>query len=396
MTPSSLARHLFSTYERYRLDDLTPQNCKHERVFAELFDLVVKSDKLMAMEELGSTIEDRSIQLIRIGRGHKRVLLWSQMHGDESTATLALMDIFNFFVHSGHDKKWVREMLDELTLCFIPMLNPDGAERIERRTAVGIDMNRDALDLATPEAHILRNAQRRLKPTFGFNLHDQELSSVGNSKNVTALALLAPALDEKKTRPPGRVRAIRVAALIARTLDQFVHGHLATYDDAFEPRAFGDNMQRWGTSTVLIESGHWPDDGRKIFIRKLNYVGILSALHGISNGSYQDVDMDYYTHLVPNGKRVYDLIIRGVKLRHQTGWSHAVDIGLSIDPQLNKEPDKAIVTIKDLGDLKAYGALRTVDGASRVVSTNQIVVNQSISAVKLFGILQLPNIDANR
>lgn len=396
MTSSALAKHLFSTYERYRLDYLTPWNCKHERVLSELIDLVVKSDKLMAMEELGTSIEDRSVNLIKIGRGSKRVLLWSQMHGDESTATLAVMDIFSFFLRSARDERWVGEMLDELTLCFIPMLNPDGAERRERRTTVGIDMNRDALDLATPEAQILRDAQRRLRPTFGFNLHDQELSSVGNTKNVTAIALLGPALDEKKTRPPGRVRAMRVAALIARTLDQFAHGHLASYDDAFEPRAFGDNMQRWGTSTVLIESGHWPDDGEKKFIRKLNYVGILAALHGISNGSYQDVDLDYYTHLAPSAKGMYDIIVQGVKLRHSTGWSHAVDIGVSFDPQLNKNPDAVIATIKDLGDLSTLGALKTIDGATRVVSADQIVVNQSMPLARLFSILQLPNFQPSR
>ena len=27
--------------------------------------------------------------MITIGTGHKRILLWSQMHGDESTATLS-------------------------------------------------------------------------------------------------------------------------------------------------------------------------------------------------------------------------------------------------------------------------------------------------------------------
>jgi hypothetical protein len=391
MTSSALAKHLFSTYERYRVDHLHPGNCKHEQVFSELFDLVVRSNKLMSMEELGSSIEGRGINMITVGRGPKRILLWSQMHGDESTATLALMDMFNFFVRADGKEKWVSNTFDAVSLYCIPMLNPDGAERIDRRTAVGIDMNRDALDLATPEARILRDVQRRLKPTFGFNLHDQELSSAGNTKNVTAIALLAPAADEKKTKPPVRVRAMRVAAVLARSLGQFAPGHLASYDDAFEPRAFGDNMQRWGTSTVLIESGQWPGDREKKFIRKLNYVGILTALHAIADGSYQDVDIDYYTHLPPNMKRIYDVIIHDVTFRHSTGWAHSVDIGLTFDPLLNKDSNHSVATIKDIGDLSTYGALQSLNGKARILGSNRLSVNQSMPLKDVLDLLQLPH-----
>jgi hypothetical protein len=390
MTSNALAKHLFLTYEQNQFGTLTPRNCKHDRIFAELFELTVKSKKQMAMEELGSSIEGRSINMMTIGTGHKKILLWSQMHGDESTATLALMDIFNHFVHKGSDEKWITEMLNEVTIHSIPMLNPDGAERVDRRTGVGIDMNRDALDLATPEARILRDTQARLKPAFGFNLHDQELSAVGNSRNVTTIALLAPAVDERMTKPPVRVRAMRVAAVLARTLGQFAHGHLARYDETFEPRAFGENMQRWGTSTILIESGQWPNDPEKKFIRKLNYVGILTALHTISNGSYQDIDLDYYTQLPPNTKRMYDVIIRDVKLIHFSGWVHPVDVGLTFDPLLNKDPEQPVATIKDIGDLSTYGALRSFDGAARSVRADQFTVNQSLPLNNMLDILQLP------
>ncbi len=391
MTSNALARHLFSTHERYRLNHLTPRNCKHDQIFEELITMSVKSNKLIAVEEIGSSIEERSIHMVTVGRGQKKVLLWSQMHGDESTATLALMDILNFFLQRSPEEKWLNEVFDTLTLCFIPMLNPDGAERVDRRTAVGLDMNRDALEMATPEARVLRDTQRRLKPVFGFNLHDQELSSVGTSTNVTAVALLAPALDWKKTQPPVRVRAMRVAALISRALGQFADGHLATYDDTFEPRAFGDNMQRWGTSTVLIESGQWPDDGEKNFIRRLNYVGILTALQSISTGSFQDVDLDYYRHLPQNAKRMYDIIIKGVKLHHISGWSHTVDVGVLIDPVLNRRGDGIVVTIKDLGDLSTFGALKTIDGSARVISTETFSLNQSMQLSQLLDILQLPH-----
>lgn len=390
MTPSALAKQLFMTYERYRVEHLNPRNCKHAVLFEALFETVLHSGKLLSMEEVGSSLEGRTINMIKCGRGYRRVLLWSQMHGDETTATLALIDMFNMLSATGGSEPWMERMLEETTLFFVPMLNPDGAERVDRRTAAGIDMNRDALVLATPEAKILRDLQHRLKPAFGFNLHDQELSSAGNSRQSTAIALLAPAADEKKTKPTVRVRAMRVAAFIARILDPFAHGHLAGYDDTFEPRAFGDNMQRWGTSTVLIESGHWPNDPEKKIIRKLNYVGVLTALHGIATGAYQDVDLDYYLQLPANAKRVYDIIIRGVHLKHSSGWSHPVDIGISIDPLLNKSAGTVIATIKDLGDLSTYGALHTVDGSSRSIKTGRLEINQSLPLATVFDTLQLP------
>ena len=49
------------------------------------------------------------------------------------------------------------------TLYFLPMLNPDGAERFQRRTATDIDMNRDALRLQTPEGTLLKHMQQTLQ-----------------------------------------------------------------------------------------------------------------------------------------------------------------------------------------------------------------------------------------
>jgi len=390
MTPSALAKRLFATHGEFACDRLSPANCKHAEVIPELLKLVASSNGLLTMTEIGRSMEGRSINMITAGKGREKVLLWSQMHGDETTATLALLDIFNFLVRKEVQNAWVDALFQQTSIHVIPMLNPDGAEKVDRRTAAGIDMNRDALDLATPEAGVLRDAQRRLKPAFGFNLHDQELSSVGDSTKVTAVALLAPALDHRKSNPPVRVRAMRVAATLARTLGQFAEGHLAKYDDAFEPRAFGDNMQRWGTSTVLIESGHWPDDPRKNFVRRLNYVGILTALHTIANGSYQDVDLDYYEHLPPNTKRIYDVIIRDVKFLHSSGWTHPVDIGLLYEPANNKSAAARVATIKDIGDLSTYGSLRWYDGGARTVKSDMLPMNASLPLQDILDLLQLP------
>jgi hypothetical protein len=68
-----------------------------------------------------------------------------------------------------------------------------------------------------------------------------------------------------------------------------------------------------------------------------------------------------------------------------------VDIGLTLDPLLNKDPATVVVTIKDLGDLSTFGALKTVDGSSRAINADQLVLNRSLPIRDMFNILQLPH-----
>jgi Zinc carboxypeptidase len=376
---TGLSRQLFNSYENYRRDDLSPGNCKHETVGRVLSTLVADSRGSLRLETIGHSLEGRSINLIQCGTGKQNVLLWTQMHGDESTATLALMDVFAFLI-AGKGEEWVRSTVKEITISAIPMLNPDGAERVQRRTASNIDMNRDARALMTPEARLLKETRDRLQPEFGFNLHDQDLSSVGQSTDVAAIALLAPAADQERSIPAVRLKAIRLAAMIARELKLFADGHLATYDDTHEPRAFGDNMQGWGTSTVLIESGHWPGDPGKGFIRRLNFVALLRSFASIALGEYAGVDLSHYTSLEPNGKKIYELIIRDVLIEHTNGWTARVDVAVSRNPLSG---DNTLVTVRDVGDLSTFGALETASAMGKRISHQLLAPEVSIPLAHL-------------
>src|SRR5690606_16271997 len=135
----------------------------------------------------------RPLYLVRTGSGPTRVLFWSQMHGDETTASRSLVDLFKYIASSPSDPR-VQRWLSQLTILAVPMLNPDGADAHRRRSAFGIDVNRDARMLATPEGRALKQVQEQYQPQFGFNLHDQNpRSRVGQSSRMAAIALLAPA-----------------------------------------------------------------------------------------------------------------------------------------------------------------------------------------------------------
>jgi hypothetical protein len=387
-TNSSLARELFDKYENFKMSVITSRRFAQKDMLKWL-DLF-RGQKLFTMTPVGRSAEGRTISMLKLGTGKITVLLWSQMHGDESTATMAIMDMLKFFSQEP-DHIVTRSILDKLNLLIIPMLNPDGAERFQRRTAQSIDMNRDALALSTPEARILKETRDTYQPQFGFNLHDQDPRySVGETKNVSVIALLAPAFDDSRSDNSVRLPAKKVAATLASVLHEFIPGNVSKYDDAFEPRAFGDNIQKWGTSTVLIESGGWPGDREKMFIRKLNCVALLITLHGIAVDQCEHADVKEYEQLPFNTKYLYDIIIRNAQLKgNDVVGSVTVDIGINIEEEFNPKTRQAelIATVVDIGDLRTYGAFRDVDVHGVVVYGAEVKIDQRIAMEKVDSIL---------
>src|SRR5690606_33974317 len=153
---------------------------------------LLAGDAGFRVEEIGRSAEGRPLRHVQWGEGETRVLMWSQMHGDESTATMALPDLFHF-LGSHPEHPIVARLRENTTLHFFPLVNPDGAARFQRRNAQGIDINRDARALATPERRALKSLRDRIKPDLGFNLHDQRPGyRAGDSDRGVAIALLAP------------------------------------------------------------------------------------------------------------------------------------------------------------------------------------------------------------
>ena len=240
--------------------------------------------------------EDRRVgrgpvdQLRAVGNGPTGVLLWSQMHGDEPTATAALFDIFEYLRRHREDPA-VARMLSQLTIHVVPMLNPDGAERFQRRNAQGIDINRDALRLQTPEGRVLKALRDRLNPRVGFNLHNQSWrTSVGNRRSRPRSRCCRWPSTRRAPRTPGRMLTKQLCAVIRDALEPLASGQIGRYDDEFEVRAFGDNITKWGTPVVLIETGPWPSAEPDPALVRLNFVAIVTALDALATGRVDKAD----------------------------------------------------------------------------------------------------------
>ena len=253
----------------------------------------------VSSREVGRSGAGREIWQMEWGTGPLRVFMWSQMHGDEPTATSALVDMFAF-LQKNKTKDWVKKLGDTVTIRAVPMLNPDGAELFQRRNLQGIDINRDAVDLRTPEARLLKQLRDEWMPVIGFNLHNQgSLTTVGAMPSQATISLLVVYGDAEKTTSPGHERNIRLASAMATALQKFIPGHIARYSDEFTATAFGDNFSAWGTPTILIETGglHGKDE---MYLVKLNFIAYLTAFQAIASGSEATQTTQPYLALANN------------------------------------------------------------------------------------------------
>jgi hypothetical protein len=310
------------------------------------------------------------------------VLLWSQMHGDEPTATAALFDVFEYLRRHREDPT-VRRILSSLTLSFVPMLNPDGAERFQRRNAQGIDVNRDALRLQTPEGRTLKAVRDRLQPRIGFNLHNQGWrTSVGKPPQPASISLLSVAFDEARSGSEGRTLTKKVCAVIRDALEPFAPGQIGRYDDEFEVRAFGDNLTLWGTPVVLIETGPWPAAEPDPALVRLNFVAIVSALDALATGAVDRADPQRYESLPMNESGELYILVKNATVINGAGVPpYIADIGIVATRRVsaadNQRQVQITTTIDDMGDLRTLGALRVVDASGM---TAVPLVSESVEA----------------
>jgi len=343
---------LSKAYNQYKESRFAVKRFKHQEVESLLHQLA--GNDALKLHKLGESVQKRNIYQVEFGTGHKKVMLWSQMHGDESTATMAIFDILNFLGGSNDEFDTVRTLIrSNLHLYFIPMLNPDGAEIFSRRNAMGIDINRDARSGTTPEGKILIQAAKTIAPQYAFNLHDQQpYYAAGFNQKPATISFLAPAYNYERDTNQTRADAMRLIVGMNRLLQQYIEGGVAKYDDAHEPRGFGDNFQKWGASTILIESGGYPNDPEKQYIRRLNFLIILNGLIDIATNNYQKYNVDEYAGIPDNRVKINDLLIRNITFKNDT-LAYKTDLAINQD-QYSLDSGRYYLRgrVEDVGDLQ--------------------------------------------
>jgi hypothetical protein len=255
---------------------------------------------------IGSSEESRNIREVTIGNGSKKILIWTQMHGNESTGTKAVIDLINY-LNKSKDKIRL-QILTNSTIKIIPLLNPDGAEYYTRHNANSVDLNRDAVNKDATESKLLRKVLDDFKPDFCFNLHDQRtIFGVEGENKPATISFLAPSEESSRKVTNTRIKTMNVICSMNNLLQEIIPGQVGRYSDEFYPTATGDNFQKLGFPTILIESGHFKDDYQRETVRNFTFMSLLQGIYHICSVKNFNDYQDYFK--IPNNvKNFGDLL----------------------------------------------------------------------------------------
>lgn len=348
-----------------------------------LADVIERSKKLGLYCPIGKSQSGQEIGRVNLGHGPFKILAWSQMHGDESTTTRALIDVFEFLTQRQHHPEFIKWFLTHFTLTLIFQLNPDGAKSYTRENAAGQDLNRDARSCTEPESQALQALIRLLKPDLCLNCHDQRsLYSLDRSINPPSISFLAPSIDASSGVNDARLRAMNwINGAVEKLKDAAIEG-VGRYDDAFCPDCFGDHLQSMEIPTILIESGHIIDDSDRESSRKVAFIAIISLLASIQTHSLGvPTDVNAYWAIPQNINCLRDIVLKDVA--YQGGL---VDIGIQNVLRLRNgalHSSHVVHDVQPAGTLLGY---QTHDAGEQAVLINSHeidFVNKEIASILL-------------
>jgi hypothetical protein len=303
------------------------------------------------LQIIGRSVEDRPIYSYQIGAGKIKILMWSQMHGNESTTTKALFDFFNL-LHS--DNEVGNELLREFTFCCLPMLNPDGAKAYTRENANHVDLNRDAQNLSQPESIALREMFNNFKPDYCYNLHDQRtIFGAGNSGKPATVSFLAPAYNIERETNDIRKKAIHVIAAMNKTLQQYIPGQVGRFDDSFNFNCVGDAFQMRNVPTILFEAGHFQGDYNRENTRRFIFIAMVSGMRHIYENVIVGNEIEEYLNIPQNKVVFYDFVYKNVKINYD---SNKIITNFAIQYKEELFEDQICFTayFAQIGDLENY------------------------------------------
>ncbi len=297
---------------------------------------------------IGDSVEKRKIYSVTVGTGPRKVLMWSQMHGNESTTTKAVLDLFNYL---KEDSATAHKIKQTCTLHIIPMLSPDGANAYTRVNANKIDLNRDAQNQTQPESKVLMAEYHKFKPNYCFNLHDQRtIFNVGKTNKPATVSFLAPAHDPERSISKTRGISMQLIVAMNSELQKNIPGQVGRYDDGFNANCVGDTFQMLHIPTILFESGHYPEDYDREETRKLIFTSILKAVHTISTDTINNYKQEDYNTIPENGKLFFDVLVKNADVLN-LGLKPKTDIGILYKETLVDGNIEFLPQIEQVGEL---------------------------------------------
>jgi hypothetical protein len=141
---------------------------------------VDRASDRVEIETIGTTKQGRPLQLVRLGYPtpvpratalrRPTTLFVCTQHGNEPAGREACLQHLRDLAFTKDAK--LLAQLGEQTILFVPTANPDGREADGRGNSDGTDINRDHLNLETPEGRAMAEVVRAWQPEAVVDLHE--------------------------------------------------------------------------------------------------------------------------------------------------------------------------------------------------------------------------------
>lgn len=352
--------NFFDHYSSFKNAEIYERYLTYPDLYPHLLDL----DETFEVKEIGRSFLDVPIHSVKIGNGPTKILGWSQMHGNESTTTKALLDFFKLIALKEKSTE-IEKVLEECTFLVIPMLNPDGAARYTRENVNKIDLNRDAQNLKERESKVLRTCYEDYKPHFCFNLHDQRtIFSAGINAEPATVSFLTPSMDPERTITPSRVKSMQVISSMNHELQKHIPGKVGRYDDAFNINCTGDTFQSLKTPTILFEAGHFPKDYMREETRKYMAYAIYVGLLNIATSNFGTYDVENYFAIPQNEKLFQDVVLKNALIKGEI-----VNVHIQFEEKIKANHITFVPVISSLAKEFTFYGHKEIDCKNKEVKT---------------------------
>ena len=143
-------------------------------------EAVSQQSERMSYSQVGTTVEGRPLHLVRIGyptppsdtdiAAGRSILIVGSQHGNEPAGREAALQLLRDLAFTEDPE--LLDQMSETTVLVIPSANPDGREANTRGNAWGVDVNRDHLNLRTPEGQTIAQVLRDFTPEITIDAHE--------------------------------------------------------------------------------------------------------------------------------------------------------------------------------------------------------------------------------
>ena len=146
-------------------------------------------------------------------------------------------------------------------------------------------------------------------------------------------------------------------------IQQLIPGQVGRYTDEFYPTATGDNFQKLGYNTILIEAGHFEGDYEREITRMFNFYALIKGLEFLATTN-DYLNFDSYFDIPNNGKQFFDIIYRNAAI-DKNGSKNIMDLAILFKYRVTNNRLERYEHVEKHGDLDGYFAHSEIDLAKK-------------------------------